>query len=122
MKQLATDLRISRTTLNSIVKTYEDIGRINTCKKGGNYKKIIDKQLEFIKELVDECPRMTLKTTQDLLKTQFDLGTPPSISSIDYAIKERIQYIIKKIHLYPGKRNDPTIKEARRTYCNGLMA
>ncbi|KAG2203808.1 hypothetical protein INT47_012741 [Mucor saturninus] len=99
LKEMASNLRIPRSTLASITKIYENTGRVESFKRGGcQYVKMDDEQLQLIQDLVDENPSITLKAIQSRLQLQFNMKTPHSITGIDYALKKRLKYTLKKLH------------------------
>lgn len=81
MKLTAANLRISRTTFATIIKVYEDTGRVDADNRGGCRNiNITEEQLEFIKAMVDERPSVTFEDIQGGLRLHFELETRPSIS------------------------------------------
>lgn len=121
-KEMAIHLRLSISTLQSIVKIYNETGRVAVKSKGGKTRVVItDEMLEAIKDLVDDNPAITLGEIQVTIGTAFNMEPLASITAIDYALKVRIGYTLKRLHKYPSRRNDPTIKLERVTYINKLM-
>lgn len=107
-------MRVRTPTFKSIVKIYRETGRVEKKQKGGrSHNRINDEHLQFIKDCVDENPSVTLGTIQEKMKNHFNMERPHSISGIDYALKNRIQYTLKQIHKYPERRNNLDIRIQR---------
>ncbi|KAG1465651.1 hypothetical protein G6F56_004843 [Rhizopus delemar] len=120
---MAQDMRVRTPTFKSIVKIYRETGRAEKKQRGGrSHNRTNDEHLQFIKDCVDENPSVTLGTKQEKMKNHFNIERSHSISGIDYALKNRIQYTLKQIHKYPERRNDLDIRIQRRDYCSTLTS
>ncbi|KAG1437941.1 hypothetical protein G6F56_012858 [Rhizopus delemar] len=120
---MAQNMRVRTPTFKNIVKIYRETGRVGKQqRRGRSHNRINDGHLQFIKDCVDENPSVTLGTIQEKMKNHFNMERPHSISGIDYALKNRIQYTLKQRHKHPKRRNNLDIRIQRHNYCSMLTA
>ena len=101
---VASTLGIKRSTAYSIVKTYAETGRKTPLARGGGRPKIIDSEsIDFLIELIEKEPMVTLKYMKEQLQNHFPHKPSMHIATIGRALDGQM-VTLKKCHDLPVGR------------------
>ena len=114
LKDIYGNLSLARQSVSSIIKIFNETGRVYAKKRGGgNNKKLNAEHENFIKEEIDNNPTITLKELKNKLLEKHRINV--SISTIGRRIGD-FHYSLKSLTVIPERRNNPRTIEVRFEY------
>ena len=117
---IAEVLRLKRTTLHGIIRTFLQEGRITKKARGGpRGKKLTPDQEEAIRSFVDQDCSISLRKLKE--KCAEELHVNVSEKTIDRTLSTTFRYTLKRTHSMPERRNDDAAIRARVQYAELFM-
>jgi transposase len=112
-------MNLKRTTVHAVIKKYFESGIYESSRVGGNRpKKLNEYQRDVLKSWVDNNCSLTLKKLKE--KTLSEFGINVSYTTIA-ATMTNFNYSLKRIHVIPERRNDPSAVSARFEYATNFL-
>jgi transposase len=110
---------LSVSTVNNIIKVFNETGRTSSLKRGGVRNKKITQEIQAkIFNLVDENCLISLKDIRDKINNEFSVFLGLS-TFFDYL--KAFHYTLKLAHAIPERRNDNNAFQSRYLYANSFL-
>lgn len=120
VNNIAKVLKLARTTVHSIIQTFNNTGNILARKRGGvKPTKLNDHQKSNIRIWIDEDCTLTLKKIKEKIFEEFDVCV--SIPTLARVISG-FNYSLKRISVIPQRRNEPDVINARHEYAQRFIS
>lgn len=108
ISSIAKEHHLHKSTVWHIMRQFEDHGREDKPRTGGNVKNVVfgAREKASLLSFVDEHAQATLADAQDHLRRSFPSANPPAISTIDRALAGA-HYHLKRLEVQSEERNSP---------------
>ena len=120
--EAARRLMVPENSACSFLKHYNDTGKIEPKKTGGNRQPVLtEEHLDWIQAQIDKKANVRVSDLHNDIQKAFQFNTkPPSCSAIDEAIKTKLHYTLKLLKVEPADYNSPERIAARAQWARSF--
>jgi transposase len=120
--EIATELKIPRTTVASICKKFDETGEYEVSAQSGRPSIWTDEMKKFVDDKVTESDgTITLERLKESISGRFNNVKTPGISAICNYLNVEARLVMKRVTTIEDQRNADAAIRKRQVYCKSLL-